>query len=182
MIKAEQKPMDEIFRYLDPYNKILLAGCGACVTVCHAGGEKEVGLLASSLRMARQKIGKPMEVLRNPRPSVRTRVRIGAIGNRRKGRSGRLHRLRGGGPDPGPPFSEDPCLSGSQYHVHGRNHGPWGLGGTVSGLWKLRPRKDRRDLSDCPLCETTPQRTLRRFLQGEMRNQTETDCAWQTDL
>ena len=63
MIKAELKPLDEILRFLDPYNRILLVGCGACVTVCHAGGEKEVSLLASSLRMARQKIGKPMEVL-----------------------------------------------------------------------------------------------------------------------
>lgn len=63
MIKAEQKPMDEILGYLGPYNKILLVGCGACVTVCQAGGEKEVGLLASGLRMARQKIGKRMEVL-----------------------------------------------------------------------------------------------------------------------
>ncbi len=63
MIKAEQKPLDEILRYIDPYNKILLSGCGACVTVCHAGGEKEVELLASSLRMARKKMGKPIEVL-----------------------------------------------------------------------------------------------------------------------
>jgi len=63
MIKAEQKPIDEILRSVDPYNRILLSGCGACVAVCHAGGEKEVGLLASSLRMARQKIGKRIEVL-----------------------------------------------------------------------------------------------------------------------
>jgi len=63
MIKAEQKPLDEILKYLDPYNKILLSGCGACVTVCHAGGEKEVSLLASSLRMARQRIGKPLHVI-----------------------------------------------------------------------------------------------------------------------
>lgn len=63
MIKAEQKPMEEILRYLNPYNKILLAGCGACVTVCQAGGEKEVGLLASGLRMARKKMGKGIEVL-----------------------------------------------------------------------------------------------------------------------
>lgn len=62
MIKAEQKPIDEILTFLDPYNKILLVGCGACVTVCHAGGEKEVGLLASGLRMARKKMGKMIEV------------------------------------------------------------------------------------------------------------------------
>ena len=62
MIKAEQKPIDEILTCLDPYNKILLVGCGACVTVCHAGGEKEIGLLASGLRMARQKMGKSIEI------------------------------------------------------------------------------------------------------------------------
>jgi ferredoxin len=63
MIKAEQKPIEEILGYLNPYNKILLSGCGACVAVCHAGGEKEVGLLASALRMARRKMGRPIEVL-----------------------------------------------------------------------------------------------------------------------
>jgi ferredoxin len=63
MIKAEQKPLEEILGYLAPYNKILLSGCGACVTVCHTGGEKDVALLASALRMARTKMGKPIEIL-----------------------------------------------------------------------------------------------------------------------
>ena len=43
MIKAQQKPLDEILEFLQPYNKLLLVGCNACVAVCHAGGEKEVG-------------------------------------------------------------------------------------------------------------------------------------------
>lgn len=60
MIKAEQKPIDEILRYLEPFNKVLIAGCGACVTVCHSGGEKEVALLASTLKMARQQSGKEL--------------------------------------------------------------------------------------------------------------------------
>jgi len=62
VIKAEQKPLEEILRYLEPYNKILLSGCGACVTVCHSGGEREVELLASALRMVRRRMGRPLEV------------------------------------------------------------------------------------------------------------------------
>ncbi len=63
MIKAEQKPMEQILAYLHPYHRVLLSGCGACVTVCQVGGAKEVGLLASGLRMARKKMGRPIEVL-----------------------------------------------------------------------------------------------------------------------
>jgi ferredoxin len=63
MIKAEQKPVDELINYLEPYNKILLSGCGACVTVCQSGGEKEVALLASSLKMARNNAGKNLEII-----------------------------------------------------------------------------------------------------------------------
>lgn len=63
MIKAEQKSIEKLLEYLAPYGRIMLAGCGACVTVCQAGGEKDVALLASALRMARQKAGQPLEIL-----------------------------------------------------------------------------------------------------------------------
>lgn len=52
MIVAEQKPLDEIKQLVNHFDKVLILGCGTCVTVCFAGGEKEVGVLASSLRMA----------------------------------------------------------------------------------------------------------------------------------
>lgn len=52
MIVAEQKPMDEIQRMIAPYEKVLILGCGTCMTVCGAGGEREVSFLHSALRLA----------------------------------------------------------------------------------------------------------------------------------
>ena len=52
MIVAEQKPVEEIQEYLKPHKKVLVLGCGTCVTVCNAGGEREVAALASIVRLS----------------------------------------------------------------------------------------------------------------------------------
>jgi ferredoxin len=51
MIIADKKPIEEIISSISGYKKILVLGCNECVTVCEAGGKKEVEVLASALRM-----------------------------------------------------------------------------------------------------------------------------------
>jgi len=62
MIVADRKPLAEILEMVKECNKILVLGCKGCVTVCNVGGVKEVGILASIMRIARKKEGRPMEV------------------------------------------------------------------------------------------------------------------------
>ena len=62
MIVAEQKLLEEIKAMLKNAKKVLAVGCGTCVTVCFAGGRHEVGVLSSSLRMAREVDGDPLTV------------------------------------------------------------------------------------------------------------------------
>jgi len=62
MIVAERKPIEEIIAFVKNCKKILIVGCNECVTVCYAGGKKEVGILASALKMAFTKEGKELEI------------------------------------------------------------------------------------------------------------------------
>lgn len=55
MIVAEQKNFEEIKNMVFPHKKVLVVGCGTCVTICFAGSEKEVGILSTSLRIAAKK-------------------------------------------------------------------------------------------------------------------------------
>lgn len=63
MIIAEQKSINEIAGFIESCNKVLLVGCGGCVTVCLSGGEKETEILASALRIKRRLEGKPLETV-----------------------------------------------------------------------------------------------------------------------
>ena len=55
MIVAEQKSLKEILPLLPEDKNILVVGCDTCVTVCLAGGDKEVKVMCSALRLAPKK-------------------------------------------------------------------------------------------------------------------------------
>jgi ferredoxin len=62
MIVAKRKPFEEIKEMLKGYKKVLNVGCGTCVSVCLAGGEKEVAILNAELDMARKLEDDPIEI------------------------------------------------------------------------------------------------------------------------
>jgi ferredoxin len=62
MITGEQKPVKEIIKMVEPYKNLLILGCGTCVKTCFAGGEDEVAVLASVLRLAFKKKGKKIRI------------------------------------------------------------------------------------------------------------------------
>ena len=52
LFQPQQKSLEEIKGLLGSSEKVLVVGCGTCVTVCFAGGEREAAILSSALRMA----------------------------------------------------------------------------------------------------------------------------------
>jgi len=58
MIVANRKNVREIRDMIQRHDRVLLVGCGTCVTVCLAGGEREVGILGSAVRMALKLAGR----------------------------------------------------------------------------------------------------------------------------
>lgn len=62
MIKAKEKPLQEIIDMVKNFQKILIAGCDGCVTVCEAGGLKEAKVLGSALRLYFTQEGKQSQI------------------------------------------------------------------------------------------------------------------------
>ncbi len=51
MVKGKRKPLEEIKSVIDPFDNILIVGCGGCVSVCLVGGQKETKTLKFDLTM-----------------------------------------------------------------------------------------------------------------------------------
>jgi ferredoxin len=62
MIVAEQKSLEELKTLIKDSDKVLVVGCGTCVTVCFAGGAREAAITSASLRMASKLDGSPKQI------------------------------------------------------------------------------------------------------------------------
>jgi ferredoxin len=62
MIVAQRKNIPDLLAIVKDHKKLLVLGCGTCVTVCLAGGQREVGIIASALRMSAKLKGLALEV------------------------------------------------------------------------------------------------------------------------
>lgn len=62
MIVAEPKPIRPLYQLLEGVEKVLLVGCAECVTVCLAGGAREVGILATSLQILARADGRQLQI------------------------------------------------------------------------------------------------------------------------
>jgi ferredoxin len=59
VVKAKKKPILELKTVIQPYGNILNIGCGGCVSVCLAGGQKEVNVLNAELSL---EVGKGVKI------------------------------------------------------------------------------------------------------------------------
>jgi ferredoxin len=62
MIVASPKSITELKGIIRGHKRVLFAGCGTCVTVCLAGGEREVSISAYAVRMACRLDRNPVEI------------------------------------------------------------------------------------------------------------------------
>ena len=62
MIVAQRKTIPDLLEIVKNHKKLLVLGCGTCVTVCLAGGQREVSIIASALRMSAKLKGLELEV------------------------------------------------------------------------------------------------------------------------
>jgi ferredoxin len=62
MIVASPKSITELKSIIAGHKKVLFVGCGTCVTVCLAGGEREVSISSHAVRMARKLDRNPIEI------------------------------------------------------------------------------------------------------------------------
>ena len=164
MIVADKKPLEEIIEDIKDHEKLLVLGCNECVTVCEAGGKKEVGILASALRMYFLNQGKEMKIdevtlerqcdheyleeIRNVIDQYDAIVSI-ACGVGVQFTAEKYH--------------STPVYPGCEHLFYGCDRRAWPVDRAMPGLRHVHSVPDRWNLSGFPMCKTCHEWALRWF-------------------
>ncbi len=154
---------------LKPYKKVLLLGCNECVTVCATGGEREVGVLASEIRLSRAKEGQEIEVREQTLERQCDHEYIDQVRPFVGDYEVILSMACGAGIQyVAEKYRTKPVLPAVNTTFLGVTSGAGGMVGALSGVWGVYLGSDGWDLSDCSVCEEFAQWSLWGFLEWEV--------------
>ena len=172
MIVGNRKSLEEILQMVKPYKKILLLGCRECITVCAAGGEREVGVLASELKMSRAKDGQEIEIKEFTLERQCDFEYIDQIKPFVDEYEAIVSMACGAGIQyTAETISEKDRASCNQHDFPRRDAGAGSVERTVPGMRRVHPAPDRRRLPGRPLRQEPVQRSLRRILERQVRSE-----------
>ena len=171
MIVGNMKPLEEIVDSLSGFRKVLILGCGSCVTVCLSGGDREARQLALELSRSPAFAGSPPviavdTIIRQCEAGPRLRLPDTAAGHRgdfvaglwlRSSNSGRRVRTAAGVP-------------GVEHHLLWRLQPSRCVAGGLSRMRRLHVVIHWRHLSRGPLCQEPVQRSVRWLPKRELRD------------
>jgi len=163
MIVAQRKNIPDLLAIVEKHRKLLVLGCGTCVTVCLAGGQREVSIIASALRMAAKlkashsKSVKPPSNAsattsssnKPPIPSRTTTPSCPWVAAPASALAGALQRQT--------------RLCRPRHRVHRHPRGTRSLGGKMWRLWLLCAPPLRRRMPRHTLCQTHAQWPVQRL-------------------
>ena len=152
MIIGDSKPLEEILAMIEGREKVLVLGCRGCVTVCNVGGEKEVGILATALRIARKKAGQAPSVEEMTLERQCDPEYIEELAEVAEDYDAIISIACGVGPQfVSERFPGVACLPGHQHHLYRRGPGARDLGRALPELRQLPGAQLRRALPHRPL-------------------------------
>ena len=172
MIVAQRKNIPELLSIVEKHRKVLLLGCGTCVTVCLAGGQREVSIIASALRMAAKLKNRALEVeeLTIERQCDNVLPRTGRRGGQEHRRRA-VTRLRCGRAGPGGTIQRQTGLCRTRHRVHRHSGGTGRVGGKMRRLRPVRAASLRWNLSHHPVRQENDERPVQRLPRRSLRSQ-----------
>ena len=163
MIVAKRKPLKEIQDGLGSAERVLVVGCGTCVAVCLAGGEKEAGVLASQLRLSAGTAGRKIQVDQATLERQCDREFLAQLERTIDGYEAVVSLACGAGVQfLAEAYPGRRVLPGVEHHLYRRGRGSRALDRTLPGLRSMFGRPDRRNLSQHHVRQRAAQRPLRR--------------------